>query len=75
VDWIDLAWNRDKWQDFVKAGWTVGFHKMGGNSWLEEELLALQNNCAGWNYLLFVYRKYMDHDVCVSPSSTAKPLY
>jgi hypothetical protein len=42
VDWNDLSEDKDKWWVVVNMVWTLGLHKMQGNSWLTEELLASQ---------------------------------
>jgi len=40
MDWIDLAWDTDRWLAVVIAVWIFGFQKMQGDAWLAEELLA-----------------------------------
>ena len=40
--WTGLIWLRDKW----KHWWTFGFHKVSGNMWIAEELLACQGLCS-----------------------------
>ena len=42
VDWIDLAQDMDSVALMWAQYWTFGFHKMGGISWIAEELLESQ---------------------------------
>jgi hypothetical protein len=43
MDWIDLAQDKDRWRDLLKAVMgTFGFHKMRGISRLAEKRLASQ---------------------------------
>ena len=43
MDWIDLAQDRDRWRDLLKAVMgTFGFHKMQGIYGLAEKRLASQ---------------------------------
>lgn len=42
VDWINIVQGKDRWQAFVKRQWFFGFHGIHGFSWLDELLLASQ---------------------------------
>ena len=37
VNWIDVAWDKDKWRAVGKALWNFGFCKMVGMPWLAQE--------------------------------------
>jgi hypothetical protein len=40
MGWIDLAQDRDQWRLLWTRWWTVGFHKILGDSWVVAQLAA-----------------------------------
>jgi hypothetical protein len=56
MDWIDQAQDRDQWRGLVNTVWTVGFHKMLGNSWIAAQLAAFQEGLSSMKLGISVNR-------------------